>query len=172
VAPPPEEPLDERAEVKAPVGAAPGANPTYVRHRLRGRALFWRTFVKSTLVMSWILHGYSIAWHDGPQSPWSEPNRDGALAHTEFTTQAVQSLLAKGVARAVTDRPTVVSPLNVVERRGKLRLTLDLEHVNQHVSREGTKFKYESLQQGCCNPVASCSPSIWRAPTTTLTSAP
>ena len=117
-----------------------------MRHRLRHRTQFWAKFVTSTLVMNWIQFGYPLFWAAAGAPPAREfPNHKGALDFSAFTTTAVSELVAKGAAARVSHRPTVVSPLNVIDRRGKLRLILDLSYVNSHIDTSGTKFRYETI---------------------------
>ena len=57
------------------------------------------------------------------------------------------NLLAKGSVQLVLDPDSliVVSPLSVVERRGKYKLVLDLSWVNEFIDKEAIKFKYENI---------------------------
>lgn len=47
------------------------------------------------------------------------------------------------ISGTVSTVPAVVSPLNVVLRRGKPRLVLDRPYVNSFIDTSGLKFKYE-----------------------------
>ena len=132
---PPAPPLEE-PEARAEYSSIPGAaSPpsTWRRHSLRANASFWRPFVRSQLVMMWILHGYTIHWAAAPPAPQQMPNHQQAYEFSAFTTDAVTALVNSGAVAAVSHIPTVVSPLSVVERRGKLRLILDLRYVNSHI---------------------------------------
>lgn len=96
--------------------------------------------------MAWITEGYMPLWGDaGPPTPATFPNHGGCTEHPSFVDKAVADLLASGAVQQVPFEPWVVSPLNVIERRGKLRLVLDLTHVNQFLDTSGTKFRYETI---------------------------
>ncbi len=75
-------------------------------------------------------------------------NAPSANDHRDFVSTAVSEMLA---ANAVTllppgERPTVVSPLGVVPKRGtdKFRLTVNMRYVNRHLGRK--VFKFEGLK--------------------------
>ena len=57
-------------------------------------------------------------------------NQQGALGNQEFVSKEIADLLARGSIMQTDRPPLVVSPLNVVEHNGKLRLILDLVYVN------------------------------------------
>lgn len=137
----------ERAEWKQPApGPKAKKKPTWVRNRLRSRAPFWTALCTSSLVLSWVLSGYSIEWgSNGPPPPRVMDNHAGAMQHASFVDEAVAELLAKGAIMAVSYLPAVLSPLNVVERRSKLRLIVDFTYLNAFLDTEGTKFKYEGI---------------------------
>jgi hypothetical protein len=116
-----------------------------VRGRLRARRAYWATFVRSTMVMSWIAVGYRIPWMDGPPPAVELRNHASAHAAADFVDVAVAALVATGAAEPVSYRPTVVSPLSVIPRRGKNRLVLDLSYLNDFVDTSGTKFTYETI---------------------------
>ena len=112
---------------------------------LRRSAAFWRTFCKSALVMNWITSGYIIQWKGQPPPSHYEANRKGATQAAAFVSDAVADLVGKGLVVTLNQKSWVVSPLSVVERRGKQRLILDLSFVNAFIDKESIHFKYESL---------------------------
>ncbi len=82
---------------------------------------FWRKFVRSTVVMDWIENGYQLMWTEVAQSIKEMANAPSANEHHDFVSAVVVEML---VANAVTllppgEKPTVVSPLGVVPKRGK-----------------------------------------------------
>ena len=121
--------------------------PKYVKGRLKAKLAFWQLFCKSTVVLSWITVGYEISWALGvTPPPLSFPNAAGALQRATFVTAEIADLLARGSIMQTHLPPAVVSPLNVVERRGKLKLILDLVYVNRFIDKTGLKFKYENIK--------------------------
>lgn len=119
--------------------------PAYVRGRLRQAAAFWSRICHSSVVLAWIMQGYMIQWAGIPPQPFVADNLGGALTHAEWVSQQIWDLQCKGSVVPVSMVPTVVSPLNVVLRRGKPRLVLDLTYVNSFIDTSGLKFKYEQL---------------------------
>ena len=112
--------------------------PKYVKGRLQAKLAFWQLFCKSTVVLSWITVGYEISWLLGVTTPpLSFPNAAGALQRVAFVTAEIADLLARGSIMQTHLPPAVVSPLNVIERRGKLRLILDLVYVNRFIDKTG-----------------------------------
>lgn len=118
---------------------------TRVKGKLKRSIRFWQTFCQSTVVLSWILNGYSIDWAGQPPAPYEKKNHAGAYLHANFVSEQIADLLSKGLVQEVFSKPTVVSPLNVIERRDKLRLILDLQYVNRFLDRSDTHFHYETL---------------------------
>ena len=91
---------------------------------------FWRTFVRSVLVMDWIENGYRLLWTEAAPQIKELANAPYANEHRDFVSTAVVEMLA---ANAVTllppsEKPTVASPLGVVPKRGtdKFRLTINI----------------------------------------------
>ena len=69
-------------------------------------------------------------------------------SNEQFVDSAVKALLGNGaVMECERSFLELVSPLNVVEQRDKLRLIHDLKHLNQFLV--WPKFKYESLASLC-----------------------
>ncbi|CAL8461715.1 g1246 [Coccomyxa elongata] len=119
--------------------------PAYVRGRLRRAAAFWTRICHSSVVLAWIMQGYMIQWAAFPPQPFVADNLSGAVTHADWVSQQIWDLQCKGSVVPVSMVPTVVSPLNVVLRRGKPRLVLDLTYVNSFIDTSGLKFKYEQL---------------------------
>jgi hypothetical protein len=72
-------------------------------------------------------------------------NHPSAFDHSEFVTGAVADMLASQVVRRVAHRPTVVSPLGVVPKKGSsnFRLIFDGRYINSFFTIP--TFKYETL---------------------------
>lgn len=103
---------------------------------------YWYDTVNPPLFVSGILnHGYVIPFKSVPP-PIILRNNRSSLNHSEFVVGAIKKLLDTGSIREHINPPYVVNPLTVAEGK-KLRLVLDLRHINQftHVA----KFQYEGL---------------------------
>ena len=70
-------------------------------------------------------------------------NNLSALRHPDFVVHAISELLDNGCITEHSEPPFCVNPLTVAEGK-KLRLVIDLRHVNCHLVR--FKFKYEDLR--------------------------
>jgi hypothetical protein len=109
---------------------------------------FWRSFIRSSVVMDWIEHGDALLWTTA--APLAREMMSAALAmgHQEFVSGAVSEMLAKGDVTRLPpgENPMVVSPLGVVPKRGtnKFRLTVNMRYVNQHLGKK--VFKFEGLK--------------------------
>jgi hypothetical protein len=116
-----------------------------MRHRLRRHAGYWRSFLRSSVVLSWILSGIPLLWLQGPPPPAIFPNHTSAVQHSAFVDQAIADLISTATALEVNEPPLVVSPLGVVPKPGssKLRLIWDGRYVNSHLV--CPQFKYETL---------------------------
>ncbi|GLC60617.1 hypothetical protein PLESTB_001648500 [Pleodorina starrii] len=122
-----------------------------MRHRLRNNLWFWRSFCRSSLVLSWIAVGYCLMWNaDCPKAgpdPVRLPNHGSALQNQGFVKDAVAELVATGAALALPDGsvPHCVMPLGVVPKAGtdKFRLIYDARYLNKLVVTPS--FKYETL---------------------------
>jgi len=98
--------------------------------------------------MLWLTVGFSLPFEDGPPPDREAPNSQSCFGISEFgdrssfVSEAVSALVANG-AVVKTDREflKVVSPLNVVEQRDKLRLIHNLAYVNSYLT--PFKFRYE-----------------------------
>ncbi len=58
---------------------------------------FWRTFVRSPVVMNWIEEGYRILWTVSPSPRREFANAPSALEHREFVFGAVAEMLSADV---------------------------------------------------------------------------
>ena len=67
------------------------------------------------------------------------------MRHKKFVEESIENLLAQGCIEELSEMPYCCNPLTVAEPTGKkLRLVLDLRHVNENL--EFPKFKYENLK--------------------------
>jgi hypothetical protein len=108
---------------------------------------WWRKNCASSWVLKWVEEGFPLWWQDKSITPppFSQPNHKGAMEHKPFLNECIRDLLKAKAAKKVAERPRVVNPLNVTPKKnGKLRLILDLRHVNQYLMIP--KFKMDSLK--------------------------
>lgn len=127
-----------------PDAKGPPPEPEQTCYRLRRCRAFWATFVQCAFVMSVLTTGYRLPWAAGPPLPTRLPNHSSAEQHAAYVTSAIEALLAKGAIAVAACPPLFVSPLSVVERRGKLRLVLDLSCLNGYLT-PPPRFKYETI---------------------------
>jgi len=110
--------------------------------RLRKNILFWKKdLLASNFVLSIIEFGYYMPFLEHPPLCHTKNNKS-SLKHPGFVEQAINALLEKGCIIELEDRPYCCNPLTVAERP-KLRLVIDLRHVNKYI--KTTKFRYEDL---------------------------
>ena len=111
-------------------------------------AAFWRTFVRSTVVLDWIENGYQLLWSQRAPERREMDNAPSAKEHHEFVSAAVAEMLLAGAITRLPpgEKPWVVSPLGVVPkpRTDKFRLTVNMRYVNRHLGRKA--FKFEGLK--------------------------
>ena len=107
-----EEDLDGAYE---PAGSEPVATG-----RVSECASFWRSFVRSGVVMDWIENGYRLLWETAVPAAKESPNKASAMEHKEFVSGAIAEMLEAGALTLLPkgQRPTVVSPMGVVPNRG------------------------------------------------------
>ena len=70
-------------------------------------------------------------------------NNASSRSHPEFVEDAIEKLLEANCIKEVDSMPYVCNPLTVAKGK-KLRLVLDLRHVNARLEKQ--KFKYEDLK--------------------------
>jgi hypothetical protein len=66
-----------------------------MQYRLRNCLPFWKTFTRSTLVLTWIASGFDFRWLPStgpPPAPHFSPNRPSLLPHASFAWETVTSL--------------------------------------------------------------------------------
>ena len=97
----------------------------------------------SSFIQKIVDEGYIIPFLSEPP-PYFAKNNRSSIKHSSFVEEAIHSLLEKGCISEVKAIPKCCNPLTVAERNSKLRLVLDLRHVNQYVNLK--KFKYEDLR--------------------------
>ena len=116
-----------------------------VKGRLRENIAFWRNIGASNWLLRVLHEGYCLPFVELPEAKFFQNHRS-ALCNAEFVSTEISKLLKSGALVEVS--PTdlrVCSPLGVaMNSSGKLRLTVDLRYVNQHL--RSCKFKYEDIR--------------------------
>ena len=64
-----------------------------------------------------------------------------SLSRPEFVRRTIDELIQKGAVAELAKRPIVVNPLTVSSKAGKLRMVLDLRHINPHIFRQPCKIE-------------------------------
>ena len=114
-----------------------------VKGRLKASINFWIDRLEAPeFVISMIREGYRIPFGTYPTRCFLK-NNNSALKHPEFVESAILELLANGCIEEHATPPLCVNPLTVAEGK-KLRLVIDLRHVNDFLVKP--KFKYEDLR--------------------------
>ena len=113
-----------------------------IQGKLRANFPFWRVVVRaSEFVLDIILNGYKILFRESPL-PFSIKNRSSALHRRSFVQGAISELLTRGCSREAPVHPQFCNPLHVaVQSSGKLRLILDLSHLNKFIIKKSVKYK-------------------------------
>ena len=106
---------------------------------------FWRDEIKApTAIINVIDTGYVLPLKSKP-TPYFHANHHSANRHSSFVQESVSELCATGCVVEVSTRPSICSPLSVVENKtGKKRLVVNLRHLNRFLWMR--KFKYEDLR--------------------------
>ena len=94
------------------------------------------------MVQSVIENGYKIPFTTHPP-PFAAANNRSSREHPDFVEKAIGELLKNGCIQAVDVEPYCCNPLTVAGNNEKLRLVLDLRHVNKYVDMK--HFKHEDL---------------------------
>ena len=114
-----------------------------VRGGLSQCATYWRdTLYASQFVRSFVKDGYKIPFQSLPESCFLANNKS-ARDQPEFVAEAIQKLLKGRYIEEQSEPPHCVNPLSVAKGK-KLRLVLDLQHVNGHLLKQS--FRYEDLR--------------------------
>ena len=114
-----------------------------VKGRLSASFEFWKnTLHAPEFVLDTVRRGYRLPFAEYPPSCFLA-NNISALQHPEFVVQAISQLLANGCIVEHSVPPFCVNPLSVAKGK-KLRLVIDLRHVNNFLVR--FRFRYEDLR--------------------------
>ena len=117
-------------------------NVVFVKGRLKKQYDFWKINLKaSSFILSIVKSGYILPFLS-PPPPFYAKNNLSALRNKVFVDNAIHELLEKNLIQEIEHRPHCCNPLTVAEGK-KLRLVLDLRHVNKYLRLD--KFKYDDL---------------------------
>ena len=115
-----------------------------VQGRLKQTVDYWEQVLKAPqYITQSIQEGYMLPLFSVP-SPYMSCNHRSTLEQKEFATSAVVELLATNCILKMDDKPSICSPLSVVDGHGKERLVINLRHLNSFLWKQ--KFKYEDLR--------------------------
>ena len=104
---------------------------------------FWETSLNCPLFVHGIISsGYKLPFRAHPTSCFLRNNLS-SIKHPTFVVQTIEKLLINKCISEQFSPPYCVNPLTVAEGR-KLRLVLDLRHVNDYLV--NTTFRYEDLR--------------------------
>jgi hypothetical protein len=105
----------------------------------------WKQIGASGTVIDWVEHGVLLPFFQLPR-PTELPNRKFSAKQAFFLDGELKNLVKNCVIKKCSQKPFVVSPLNVVPKKGKnqWRLIIDLREINSHI--EPPKFANENIQ--------------------------
>ena len=113
-----------------------------VQGNLKPCLQFWQNMLQFPKFVCNVIQHYVLPFKAIPPRIFLLNNRS-ALRHSEFVEQLICKLVDVRCLIECESPPTVVNPLSVVQGK-KLRLLLDLRHVNPHI--QITKFRSEDLR--------------------------
>ena len=122
-----------------------------VKGRLKQCISYWEsTICAPQFVLGRISEGYRLPFVRFPDKSHLRNNRS-AVRHPQFVKEAISKLLLTDCIQEHCEPPLYcVNPLSVAEGK-KLRLVIDLRHVNP--CRFKHSFKYEDLRMHCLSKV-------------------
>ena len=110
--------------------------------KLKENSHFWKNELKPALfVQNIIANGYIIPFITIPPLLYT-PNSNFSLRNSKFVSQAISKLLRNNCIEELDQKTYCCNHLTVAESK-KLRLALDLRHVNSFIKQN--KFRYENL---------------------------
>ena len=114
-----------------------------VKGRLKKCFNYWESTISaSRFVLDIISEGYKLPFVNFPGRCYLNNNLS-ARNHPEFVQQAILELLSRDCIEEHSEPPFCVNPLTVAQGK-KLRLVIDLRHVNSFLRKQ--TFKYEDLR--------------------------
>ena len=130
-------------------------NSLLVAWNLSTRLPFWREICSNHFILETVDKGYKLPFSVLPEKAILSNNKS-ALNHSSFVRSEIDNLLLRGCVVKCSSIPHLVNPLSVDQKvaSGKLRLILDLRHVNKcllefPVKYEGFNELLPYTQKGC-----------------------
>ena len=115
-----------------------------VAGKIHEKCDFWLNELEpSSFIREVIQHKYSLPFHT-PCPPFSTKNNASSRKNYDFVIGAIDELIQKKCVIQVESMPYCCNPLTVSDRKNKLRLVLDLRHVNKYI--QDFSIKYEDLK--------------------------
>jgi hypothetical protein len=111
-------------------------------------AAFWRTYVRSSIVMDLIEEGYRMIWAVGAPLAKEIVNAPSSAEGRDFVSSTVAEMMAGNAVTLLPpgERHWVVSPLGLVRKpqADKFMLTFNTRYVNRHLGKKA--FNFEGLK--------------------------
>ena len=132
--------MDEKATGRTPapvLSVNDGMNKTdsgirTQKFSLRNNIVFWETNLNaSSFVLNVLRQGYIIPFTSPPPAFYAR-NNGSAMRNPDFVSGAIDELLSEKFITEVKSPPHCCNPLTVSER-GRLRIVLDLRHLNRYI---------------------------------------
>ena len=117
-----------------------------ITNSLKRHVQFWeKDLGANKFILETIKHGYNLPFGSSPTKFHSKRNNLSSLRNKQFVEETIQDLLKNKFIMESKEAPFCVNPLTVAGNKDKLRLVLDLGHVNEFL--EFPSFKYEGLNE-------------------------
>ena len=107
---------------------------------LHSHADAWESMEAPPFVLDIIQNGYKIPFHSIPKARYLR-NNYSSRSRPDFVRRSIDELVQTKAVSELCTKPTVVNPLTVAAKGDKLRLVLDLRHINRHVFRQPCKIE-------------------------------
>ena len=101
---------------------------------------FLRSIGSSKYILNVIENGYKIPLSSIPE-PKILRNNASSRSNPQFVRSAIDTLMFEGAIVECDNPPRIVNPLTVAERKGKMRLVLDLRYFNDFVVKRKVTFE-------------------------------
>ena len=101
---------------------------------------FWKYIDASEYIIDVVENGYKLPFNSFPTSTHLKNNKS-SLDNPDFVQSAISDLLNNHAVVESPHKPFVINPLTVAKNATKLRLVLDLRHINQHIALDKIKFE-------------------------------
>ena len=115
--------------------------------RLRQNVSFWKSIGASRYISDIVRIGYLIPFTTQPPGVYLRNNAT-SRNNAQFVRETIDSLVWSGAVQEVEEKPYIVNPLTVSQKNDKMRLVLDLRHVNKYVQKQACKIEgFETLHK-------------------------